>query len=206
MLRTKDSNNSRKSLWFGLLCLTVLCLTPALVFAQQQDQIAPPPQLQPPLQPVEMNDMDVAVLRSLDKTYARTSTFEVPVGQTVKFGETLFIRPQACRKTPPTKQPESAAFLQIWEHVLPDAAKKRPVAAVKDAAKETRWVFSGWMFASSPALSAMDHPVFDVWVIDCKKADTKAKASAPVVVSGDTSEGDSASDEEPPAPSATTSE
>jgi hypothetical protein len=170
----------------------------APAFAQQSQTPPAPAQAAQP-QPVEMTDMEVAVLRSLDKTYARTSTFEVPVGQTVKFGETLFIRPQACRKTPPTKQPESAAFLQIWEHVLPDAAKKKRQSASdkKDAEKETRWVFSGWMFASSPALSAMDHPVFDVWVIDCKKAETKAGS---VVVSGDSAEGDSASNEAPPAP------
>lgn len=205
MMRRKTENNHRKASWFAVLCLTVPFLTAAPVFAQQQDRIAPP-QIQPAQpQPVEMTDMDVAVLRSLDKTYARTSTFEIPVGQTVKFGETLFIRPQACRKTPPTKQPESAAFLQIWEHVLPDAAKKKPTK-VADDKKNTRWVFSGWMFASSPALSAMDHPVFDVWVIDCKKSDTKASSAGAVVVSGDDSAGDSASDEEPPAPSEPKSE
>lgn len=198
-------NKLRKASWLALACLTALCLTAVPALAQQQDQIAPPPQIQPAQpQPVEMTDMDVAVLRSLDKTYARTSTFEVPVGQTVKFGETLFIRPQACRKTPPTKQPESAAFLQIWEHVLPDVAQKKKKDG--DDKKDTRWVFSGWMFASSPALSAMDHPVFDVWVIDCKKSDTKASSAGAVVVSGDGSSGDSASDEEPPAPSDAKSE
>lgn len=185
----------------ALLSPVVFCLAAVPVLAQQPETSPPPPVQAAQPKPVEMTDMEVAVLRSLDKTYARTSTFEVPVGQTVKFGETLFIRPQACRKTPPTKQPESAAFLQIWEHVLPDAAnknKRRKIA--ENDEKETRWVFSGWMFASSPALSAMDHPVFDVWVIDCKKADTKAGSPDSVVVSGDSSEGDSASDEAPPAP------
>jgi len=196
-MRRNTSKTRHKSFRSAVLCLGVFCLTAAPVFAQQPQSPPPPAKAAQP-QPVEMTDMEVAVLRSLDKTYARTSTFEVPVGQTVKFGETLFIRPQACRKTPPTKQPESAAFLQIWEHVLPDAVKKKKRASA-DAMTETRWVFSGWMFASSPALSAMDHPVFDVWVIDCKKADTKAGS---VVVSGDRAEGDSASDEAPPVPAA----
>ena len=124
-----------------------------------------------------MKDMDVAVLRSIDKTYARTSTFEVPVGQTVKFGNSLFIRPQACRKTPPTKQPESAAFLQVWERIIPSSAELNKKKKKKEAEKkDTRWVFSGWMFASSPALSAMNHPIFDVWLIDCKKAKTSSSS------------------------------
>lgn len=200
MHRQTKTSPCSKPFRSAVLCLTALCLIVATPVFAQQLQTSPPPSAQPVKpQQLDMADMEVAVLRSLDKTYARTSTFEVPVGQTVKFGESLFIRPQACRKSPPTKQPESAAFLQIWEHVLPDAAKKKPQEAVKDAKKETRWVFSGWMFASSPALSAMDHPIFDVWVIDCKKADTKAGS---VVVSGDSAEGDSVSDEEPPAPAA----
>lgn len=99
----------------------------------------------------EMIDHPVIKLQSLDKISARTMTFEARVGSTVKFGP-LYIKIQACRKAPPIEQPESAAFLQIWE-VTPQ--------------EESRWVFSGWMFASSPALSSMDHPVYDVWVLDC---------------------------------------
>lgn len=112
----------------------------------------------PKMPSVEMEDMPIAVLRSLDKVTARTSTFEIPIDKTVTFGGSLFIRVKACREAPPIATPESAAFLQIWER-RPDDVK-------------SRWVFSGWMFASSPSLSAMDHPVFDVWVIDCKNAST----------------------------------
>jgi len=108
-----------------------------------------------------MQDMSIAVLRTIDKVSARTRTFEVPVDKTVKFGSSLFIRVRACRKSSPLDQPESAAFLQIWE--------KKP------ADYKSKWVFSGWMFASNPSLSAMDHPVYDVWVIDCKNAVTSAK-------------------------------
>ncbi len=90
-------------------------------------------------------------LRALDKITARTVSFEVEVGKTVKFGD-IYIRPQTCKEPPPIEEPESSAFLQIWEQ--PENA-------------EAKWIFSGWMFASSPALSAMDHPVYDVWVLDC---------------------------------------
>lgn len=90
-------------------------------------------------------------LRALDKITARTVSFEVAVGETVKFGD-IYMRPQTCKEPPPIEDPESSAFLQIWEKGQDDAAK---------------WIFSGWMFASSPGLSAMDHPVYDVWVLDC---------------------------------------
>lgn len=109
-----------------------------------------------------MENMGVVALRTIDKLSARTHTFDIPVGKTVKFGESLFIRVQACRKSAPIDQPESAAFLQIWER--------------KPYEDESRWVFSGWMFASSPSLSALQHPIYDVWVMDCKKSATTAKS------------------------------
>ena len=109
----------------------------------------------------QMEEMNIAVLRTIDKISARTKTFEVPIDKTVKFGSSLFIRLRACRKAAPMEPPESAAFLQIWE--------KKPID------KKSAWVFSGWMFASSPSLSAMDHPVYDVWVIECKNAVTSSK-------------------------------
>lgn len=105
----------------------------------------------------EMEPQPVAKLRTLDKVTARTMTFEADVGSTVKFGP-LFIKIRSCQKAPPVEQPESAAFLQIWENSLKD--------------KTPQWVFSGWMFASSPALSPMDHPIYDVWVLDCLAAKT----------------------------------
>lgn len=91
-------------------------------------------------------------VRILDKITADTKTFDLDIGKTVAFGS-IRIRPMACKKAPPIEEPESASFLQIWEKVLND---------------DDQWVFSGWMFASSPSLSAMEHPVYDVWVIDCK--------------------------------------
>ncbi len=94
-----------------------------------------------------------AVLQGLDKITARISTFEAPLGETVRFGS-LQIVARACDKKPPEEPPESAAFLEIVD-VRPDS----PEVAL----------FTGWMFASSPAVSALEHPVYDVWVVDCKK-------------------------------------
>jgi hypothetical protein len=104
----------------------------------------------------------VALLQGLDKITARISTFEAPLGETVRFGS-LEIVARACKKRPPEEPPESAAFLEIID-LRPDS----------DAVK----LFTGWMFASSPALSAVEHPVYDVWVIDCRKASSSASASS----------------------------
>lgn len=110
-----------------------------------------------------MEDYPAAQLRMLDKSTARATTSEVAVGSTIQFGS-LYIKVQACRKADPIEKPESAAFLQVWE--LPPEED------------DSRWVFSGWMFASSPALSAMDHPVYDVWVINCTGKEESAPAAS----------------------------
>ena len=69
----------------------------------------------------------------------------------LRFGS-LEITPRTCSKRPPEETPEVTAFLEISD-LKADGTKKK--------------LFSGWMFASSPALSALEHPVYDVWVIDC---------------------------------------
>lgn len=107
----------------------------------------------------EMTEYPRVKLQSLDKATARTMTFEARVGSTVKFG-TLFIKVQTCQKSSPIDQPESAAFLQVWEI---------------NEEKKSEWVFSGWMFASSPGLSPMDHPIYDVWLIDCLEDENQKK-------------------------------
>jgi hypothetical protein len=104
----------------------------------------------------------VALLQGLDKITARISTFEAPLGEAVRFG-TFEIVARACKKRPPEEPPESAAFLEIVD-LRPDS----------DAVQ----LFTGWMFASSPALSAVEHPVYDVWVIDCRKASSSAASSS----------------------------
>jgi hypothetical protein len=96
-----------------------------------------------------------ALLQGLDKTTARISKFEAPIGQPVRFG-TLVVTVRSCGKRPPEEAPESAAFLQIDE-THPGESNAPP----------TR-IFSGWMFASSPAVSALEHPIYDIGVLDCK--------------------------------------
>jgi hypothetical protein len=114
-----------------------------------------------PVEKLHYEEYPTIRLRSLDKITARTLTFDAQVGTIIKFGD-IYIKILTCRKPPPVEKTESAAFLQIWE-----------VDKVKD---QSRWIFSGWMFASSPALSAMDHPVYDVWVIDCLGKDPEEQA------------------------------
>ncbi|HTI88152.1 MAG TPA: DUF2155 domain-containing protein [Alphaproteobacteria bacterium] len=97
---------------------------------------------------------DGAILQGLDKVTARISTIEAPLNQPVRFG-TLEITVERCTKAPPEEPPESAAFLVIRETRAGEPANE---------------LFRGWMMASSPALSALSHPVYDVWVKDCRNA------------------------------------
>ena len=96
-------------------------------------------------------DMPYAILRGLDKITAQVTRLDVPVGDTVTFG-TLAITVRTCRGTEPEEAPENAGFLEIVDTPPGEAP---------------RLVFSGWMFSSSPSLSALDHPVYDVWVDHC---------------------------------------
>ncbi len=99
------------------------------------------------------DEKPVAVLRALDKITARVEEIDVPVERPYKFG-TIAITVHSCRATPPEETPEAAAFIEVSEF--------------KDGQAQTTPVFKGWMFASSPALSAMEHPVYDLWLIGCK--------------------------------------
>lgn len=115
----------------------------------------------------EMTEQPRIKLRTLEKTTARTMTFEADVGSTLKFGS-LYIKVQSCQKSSPVEQPEAAAFLQIWENVSKEGKEET----------EPEWVFSGWMFASSPGLSPMDHGIYDVWVLDCIGAEGEESITA----------------------------
>ncbi|KAA0598894.1 DUF2155 domain-containing protein [Azospirillum lipoferum] len=103
--------------------------------------------------PSQMIERPTAKLRWLDKVTARTSTFTMKVGET-KAVSSLRITLRACRENPPIETPESAAFLEVTEIKPGEQAEQ---------------VFSGWMFASSPALSAMENPIYDVWVLGCEQ-------------------------------------
>jgi len=97
------------------------------------------------------------VLRTLDKVTATTKDYTVQVGDVLEYGS-LSIDAVHCEKRPPEEPPETYAFLKIKNTKLDGKGA--------DGDKET--LFSGWMFASRPAVSALDHGVYDVWVIDCK--------------------------------------
>ncbi len=101
--------------------------------------------------PAQMVDRPAARVQSLDKVTARTSTFDIAVGETKPFGN-LRITLRACKENPPIEVPESAAFFEVVE-------------IKQDSNAEN--VFTGWMFSSSPALSAMEHPIYDLWVLSC---------------------------------------
>jgi hypothetical protein len=92
-----------------------------------------------------------AKLQWLDKVTARTSTFTIAVGETKAMGS-LRITLRACRENPPIDPPEAAAFLEVTE--------------IKPG-EQAETAFSGWMFASSPGLSAMENAIYDVWVLSC---------------------------------------
>ena len=102
-------------------------------------------------------------LQALDKVTARVSLVTVNIDQEATFG-TLAIMPRACLETPPTEPPEAAAFLEI--------------RATDREETEEQTAFMGWMFASNPAISALEHPVYDVWVVECALEPVDAGAEA----------------------------
>lgn len=102
------------------------------------------------IEPVETMPQAGARMRQLDKMTGRTQTFEIAAGAEQQV-DRLRIRVEACRAPSDNSQHDTMAFVQIWDSKRTDPAP----------------VFYGWMFADSPALSAMDHPRYDVWVISC---------------------------------------
>ena len=136
----------------------------ALVLALIASPAAPPAMAQGQARNEVLEPMPVAVLETLDKITARVARVEAVVGGApVSFGS-LRIYALACREAPPEYPPESAVFLYIADTVDENAA-------------EPKVIFSGWMFASSPAVSALEHPVYDVWALDCRNESSSAESS-----------------------------
>ena len=123
----------------------------------------------------EMTREPIAVLQGLDKVAARVSRFEAPVGRAVHFGK-LVVLVRDCQRSAPEDRPENAAFLEIFEDRPSDA--------------DTR-LFAGWVFASSSALSALEHPVYDVTLLECKGAGPPASTPVPTDASADKPSGKS---------------
>jgi hypothetical protein len=105
----------------------------------------------------------IALLQGLDKTSARVSKLQAPLNTPVRFGD-LSIVVRDCEKNPPDQRPENAAFLEISE--LPTG-------------EPPKLLFSGWMFSSSPALSALENPIYDVNVLDCEAPPAPPAPPAP---------------------------
>jgi hypothetical protein len=94
----------------------------------------------------------VAVFAGLDKITGRIISFDVYIDETVQFGA-LQVTPRVCYTRPPTEAPQTDAFVEVDEITL---------------ARKVKRIFTGWMFAASPGLHAVDHAVYDVWLTDCK--------------------------------------
>jgi len=105
----------------------------------------------------------VAVFAALDKVTAKISRLEVPLNETRNFGA-LRVTPRVCYTREPTEPPKTTTFVEVDETQL-DGKEKR--------------IFTGWMFADSPGLNAVEHPVFDVWLTDCAQPRASAQRRPP---------------------------
>jgi hypothetical protein len=94
----------------------------------------------------------IAVFAGLDKITGVTTTFEIPIGEERKFG-TLIVKPNACFSSPVTEEPKTTSFVTVDQ--LESDNTRKPL-------------FSGWMFAESPGLSAVEHAIYDVWLTGCR--------------------------------------
>jgi hypothetical protein len=100
----------------------------------------------------QSNFANVAILQGLNKITAKTSEFEIKVGDSVEFGK-LIIIVHKCWQSPADQRPESKILLEIYENINEDTKNK---------------IFYGWMFASSPSISSLEHPIYDVTALGCK--------------------------------------
>jgi hypothetical protein len=118
---------------------------PGTTALQSGDEVVVAPPAQKVVNPT-------AVFSGLDKITGRIINFDVEINETVQFGA-LQVTPRACHTRPPTESPNTTGFLEVDEVTLQG---------------EVRRIFTGWMFASSPGLHAVEHPIYDVWLTDCK--------------------------------------
>lgn len=143
---------------------------PASTAPQPGDEII----LEPPAQKISN---PTAVFSGLDKITGRIIQFEVAINETVRFGA-LEVTPRVCYTRPPTLSPNTDAFIEVDELTLQG---------------ELRRIFTGWMFAASPGINAVEHPIYDVWLTDCKGGSPPTVAEAPA-------EPTPASQQQPPPP------
>ncbi len=110
-----------------------------------------------------------AIFAGLDKTTGRIINFDVAIDETVQFGA-LQVTPRVCNTRPQTETPQTTSFVEVDELILKPERRgdPKPETVKTDAKQEAKRVFSGWMFAASPGLHGVEHPVYDVWLVDCK--------------------------------------
>jgi hypothetical protein len=145
---------------------------PVVVPPMSEKEIAPAPQApaaeEKPAAPVRRARYDIAILEALDKVTAENLIFEAPIGKPIRYKGMIFTV-RACERSTPEEPVEDAiAYLTIDSQ--PRAEPGRPTPPAKQ-------VFKGWMYASSPGLNPLEHPVYDAWVISCRAASPAAVAS-----------------------------
>jgi hypothetical protein len=168
--------------------------TPRQGVQQQWQPGAPQQQQQPATTEVPQDEVVVApppqrisnpkaVFAGLDKITGRIISFDVAIDETVQFGA-LQVTPKACYSRPPTETPQTDAFVEVDEVTLQGEIKR---------------IFTGWMFAASPGLHAVEHPIYDVWVTNCKGGDSEQPAVADAA-GGDQAKANAAPVNNPPTP------
>jgi hypothetical protein len=105
-----------------------------------------------------------ASFSGLDKITGRIINFDEDIGETVQFGA-LRVKTDACYTRPATEAANTDAFVEVDEITLQGEVKR---------------IFSGWMYAASPGLHGVEHPIYDIWLTDCKVPDTTVVSAAPV--------------------------
>lgn len=123
-----------------------------------------------PPEPAKRQRYSVAILQALDKVTTETMRFEVPVGQPIRY-KTLIFTVRACETAAADEiAPETAAYVVV---------DTQPKAQAGRAAPPGRQIYKGWMYASSPGLNPLQHPVYDAWLIACKQSTPVAPAGKP---------------------------
>ncbi len=137
--------------------------TPAASNHPAEGQPAAPPKEEVVVEPPPQRIANpTAVFSGLDKISGRIISFDVAINETVQFGA-LQVTPRVCYSRPPTETPNTDSFVEVDEVTLKGEIKR---------------IFTGWMFAASPGLHAVEHPIYDVWLTDCKGAQPPAVAEA----------------------------
>lgn len=127
--------------------------------AEEAAETVPEKRVETPAPPARRQRRRVAIVEAIDKITAESMRFEVEVGgRPVRFRQTLIFTAKACEVSAPDEQVSDAiAYLEV-------SLQPRGVIQVS----EPRQIFRGWMFASSPAVSGLQHPIYDAWIVGCK--------------------------------------